>query len=420
MALAFPRTLSTPRWLVYLVGSATLALVLSSATSRQLERSAPAAATLIFPFNGEARLRSVLEQLAQDTAAMDGAEAASRGKPDLLSRVMAGLSSSIGDARFYSLLGILAKRDGDGARAKALFEKALLLSKAERYAAREMFINRAEAGDFDAAIAHADILLRRWPHLFGELADPIVAMFAMPDGYAPIMARITSSPTWRGGVLARLARSPDGLALLYRVMLDLQAGDSPPTTGEISQAINAFIRAGDPQTAYRLFVLTLSEPERQLAGSVFNGRFTEPPSGKPFDWRVGNQKGVDVTLPVEGGGARLQFFDRPVTQIQFGQTLALLPGPRRIVAVISGERLVLPRGLFLSFRCPGANGSAAQLPIRAGTYSKVIATLDIEIPAEGCAVQELSIVSGQRAASWAARYNGALTIHSISVERPSE
>ncbi len=378
--------------------------------SKFLEAQAPATALALYPVDGEARLRLVLDEL----------EAGDADYAALTRKALDGLVASVGDARFYSLLGALAQRAGNLDQAARLFDQALILSKAEQYALVQIVNLRARTGAYAAAVEHADVLMRRWGERYPEISAAMSAMFRTRDGYRAIMSRLGDAPPWRRGFLAGIADEPGSAALLRKAVMDLRDARAPPTGEEINLALDALYRRNDVADAFRLFLFTLTNDERRLAGLVFDSRFLAPPSGKRFDWRVADTKGVETTMPIGGGGARLQFEEQPVTGVAFGQTLALFPGHYRLATELDARGLALPGGLFLSARCASTGAPLARLDVPEGSYDQRLLAAEFDVPGTGCEAQDLALGIDRAQSSWNMRYKGALILRSISVDRPSQ
>ena len=378
--------------------------------SQLLEAGSPATAIILNPANPEARINLVAAELT----------AGARNYALLEQFARRGLMYNADDARLYSLLGIISAQKADEQGAVKLFASSLALAKAERFAGLQVLTRRAMAGDYRDAVERADSMLRRWPGSFPDAAPIFVAMAAQEGGYAAIFDKVRTNPPppWRGRLIVALSEDERGHPALYRILTQLAKTQAPPTAQDVSLGLNAFLKYGEAAMAHRLFLLTLTSDERKRLGYVYNGSFTHPASGKAFDWRIQSGRGVEIAMPVENGGARLEFLDRPVTQIEFSQRTVLVPGSYRLHARVSGNGLSLPRGIFISLECAATGAQAARINIPDGLFRDTALHADFELPEARCGSQILSVNSGLKADVWSMRYTGTLTIHSISIGEP--
>jgi tetratricopeptide (TPR) repeat protein len=339
------------------------------------------------------------------------------GSPaDLASRVTAHLPENAGDARFYSLLGILAQKEGRNDNATRLFEQAIHLSKAEQYAAPQILTRQAIAGVFVPALESADALLRRWPGRFDDVSGALVAVFADPRGNRALMEKLADGPAWRASLLQAVAKHTGAAALLYQAILDLRDTKVPPTVSEVNLVMDSLLGLGDYANAYRLFLFTLSEAEEKVAGSVFDGHFKLSPSGKRFGWEVRQTRGLEISFAPDGGGAAIQFEDRPVTSIGLQQTLLLAPDRYKLTMTISGQQLKLPRPVFLVLKC-GGGPEIARLEIPGNSYPDKTLAAEGRVPETNCPTQTLGFTGTFGAATWNVQFSGRLNLHSIELQR---
>lgn len=395
-----------------------LALAASSiGLSRFLETETPAVSLALDPLNVDALIGEITGDL-NDTSNTPDFDA-------LLAKAEGALRFDLADARLYSLIGEIKYRQGEKDHAYELFDQARKLSKTEIHALQRSIGHSIETGDLSKAVGEIDILLRRWPDRFPVVAEGLPTILFNPEGYQAVLAAIKAAAPWRANLFAALSRTSDGIDAANRLLLDLTGSGAPPKSNELSLVINGFINQKRYEPAYRLFLFSLSDEERKLGGYIFNSTFKPVPSGKPFDWQVGGQSGLEVTFAtsqhaVEGeGGATVRFLNTPVKNTALQQYMQLPPGSYKISLAASARNLKLPKELFWSIRCVGSAGEIVRFNIPEGTYNRQALSQDFSVGPTGCPMQILKLGTAAIAESWRFRYVGTLVMHKLSIERLS-
>lgn len=343
----------------------------------------------------------------------------------LLAKAKNALRFDLADARLYSLIGEVKYRQGEKDQAYEFFDQARKLSKTEIHALQRSIGRSIEIGDLAKAVGEIDTLLRRWPDQFPAIAEGLQTILSNPDGYQAVLAAIRAAAPWRADLLVALGKTPDGLDFANRLLLDLTGSNAPPKSSELSAVINGYIGQKEYERAYRLFLFSLSDQERKLGGYIFNGSFEPVPSGKPFDWQLRDQSGLEITFStshdaVEGeGGATVRFLNTPVKNTALWQYIELPPGSYKISLLASARNLKLPKELFWSIRCVGPAGEVTRFNIPEGTYNRQALSQDFSVGPAGCPMQLLRLETAAIAESWRFRYIGTLVMHKLSIERLS-
>ncbi|WP_287327579.1 tetratricopeptide repeat protein [Mesorhizobium sp.] len=398
--------------------ASVLALAASSiGLSRFLETETPTVSLALDPLNVNALIAEITHDL-NDTSNAPDLDA-------LLAEAKSALRFDLADARLYSLIGEIKYRKGEEDQAYEFFDQARKLSKTEIHALQRSIGRSIETGDRPGAVREIDILLRRWPDQFSAIAAGLPTILSNPDGYQAVLAAVRAAAPWRSKLLVALGQTPDGLGFANRLLLDLTVSSAPPSSSELSYVIHGNIRQKKYDQAYRLFLFSLSDQERKLAGYVFNSTFEPASRGKPFDWQVGDQSGLEVTFAtsqdaVEGeGGATVRFLNTPVKNTALQQYIQLPPGSYKVSLAASARNLKLPKELFWSIRCVGSAGEIARFNIPEGTYNRQALSQDFSVGSTGCPMQLLKLETAAIAESWRFRYVGTLVMHKLSIERLS-
>ncbi|RWC06784.1 MAG: hypothetical protein EOQ56_03910 [Mesorhizobium sp.] len=402
---------------VWFAASVLVLAASSIGLSRFLENETPTVSLALDPLNVNALIGEITNDL-NDTSNAPDLDA-------LLAKAESALRFDLADARLYSLIGEIKYRKGEKDQAYEFFDQARKLSKTEILALQRSIGRSIETGDLSGAVRDIDILLRRWPDQFSAIAEGLPTILSNPDGYQAVLAAIRAAAPWRSNLLFALGQTPDGLGFANRLLLDLTGSSAPPNPRELSYVIHSHFRQRKYEQAYRLFLFSLSDQERKWAGYVFNSTFEPAPSGKPFDWQIGDQSGLEVTFStsqdaVEGeGGAAVRFLNTPVKNTALQQYIQLPPGSYKISLAASARNLKLPKELFWSIRCVGPAGEMTRFNIPEGTYNRQALSQDFSVGSAGCPMQLLKLETAAIAESWRFRYVGTLVMHKLSIERLS-
>ncbi|MER9971833.1 hypothetical protein [Mesorhizobium sp. M0060] len=343
----------------------------------------------------------------------------------LLAKTQGALAFDLADARLYSLIGEIKYRQGEKAEAYQLFDQARKLSKTEILALQRLIGHSIETGDLSKAVGEIDVLLRRWPDQFQAISQGIPTILSQSQGYQAVLTAIRAGAPWRPSLFAGLGNTSEGLDAANRLLLDLIGSAAPPTRSELSGVINGYIAQKKYESAYRLFLFSLTDEERKLGGYVFNSTFEPGTGGKPFDWQVRDQSGLEVTFAASEGavegetGATIRFLNTPVKGIALRQYIELPPGLYKISLAASARNLKLPKELFWSIRCVDPSGEIARLSIPEGTYNRQNLSQNFTIGSSACRLQLLRLETATIAESWRFRYIGTLVMHKLSIERLS-
>ncbi|RWD48956.1 MAG: hypothetical protein EOS35_00545 [Mesorhizobium sp.] len=402
---------------VWFVASVLVLAASSIGLSRFLETETPAVSLALDPLNVNALIGEITDDLNDASSAPD--------LDALLAKAEGALRFDVADARLYSLIGEIKYRQEEKDQAYEFFDQARKLSKTEIHALQRSIGHSIEIGDLSKAVGEIDILLRRWPDRFPAIAEGLPTILSNPDGYQAVLAAIKADAPWRTSLFATLGRTPEGLDSANRLLLDLTGSGAPPKSRELSTIINGYIGQKEYDLAYRLFLFSLSDEERKLGGYIFNSTFEPSFSGKPFDWELRDQSGLEVTFStsqdaVEGdGGATVRFLNTPVKNIALQQLIGLPPGSYKISLIASARNLKLPKELFWSIMCVDPAGEIARINISEGTYNRQSLSRKFSVGPGACPMQLLRLQTAAIAQSWRFRYVGTLVMHKLSIERLS-
>jgi len=383
------------------------------ASSRRLENDRPNLALRLYPLNAEALVARTISALDR----RDG----DVSLEDIERNVRAVMPLNAGDARVYSLLGEILRRQGQNDAAYAMFDHALTLASTEIHALQWTISRAIETGDYRQAMERLDVLFRRWPERIGPIAVAVPGIFSEPASYVVLLDRIKAVPPWRSKLLDELsgdtAQEP---CFAARLLQDLAAGPSPPTPSETARLLASLFKRKQYDLAYRTFLLTLAPQERDLSGFVFDSAFRQGPSDRRFDWVVRQQPGIVVSLPAESGngslgeGLSLEFNETPVLRIGLEQYVLLPPGAYEIEIKASAAAADLPKSLMWSLDCLDRSQPVLRADIPGGDYRDRTLRYGFSVPIN-CLAQVLTLRTSATAESWSNRYSGRILFHHVRI-----
>lgn len=324
-------------------------------------------------------------------------------------------------AEALRVVGLAADQDGEADRARAILTEVARLQPRDLRAQAWLFQDRLRAGDYAAALAHLDAILRVRPHLLNDIMPVLASFAADPSAFPALADYLAGNPPWRRSFLARLpAEATDAVALNPFYAL-LQTGPSPPEDGELAAYLDRLIAVGEVDRAYLAWVGSLPADRRDRISALYNGHFDYPPSGLPFDWRLSPVKGADAGIARTGDGGenalRVRFFNTRVPFQHVVHLLTLAPGNYRVQGQVRADDLQTPRGLQWAVSCGRSEVGASDL--FAGSMPWTDFQFDVAIPAtESCSAQELRLRVAWRVAS-EQQAAGEIWFDNLRIERLS-
>src|SRR5262245_43806053 len=134
------------------------------------------------------------------------------------------------DSRALSLLGLVAERKGDLARAEALMSLAAARSWRNPAPHLWLFAQAIRRGKFEEALAQVDGLLRISPQ-YEATIFPVLTIFGIdPDALAALEGALATNPPWRRSFLASAGVNGRLMTQLYQSLIHSR---QPPTTDEM-------------------------------------------------------------------------------------------------------------------------------------------------------------------------------------------
>lgn len=373
-------------WLaVAIAGVASLAAawqIISLAQATRLDAADPAAA-LSWRSNDARALAALAEQEASGDEPETAEHYATRA---LLADPL--------DVRALRVLAWMAERRGEHARAVQLMERAAARSQRDDASHLWMFHERLKERNYEAAYAHADVLMRNAAIRPGIAALVVAAATAEPRATDAIVSRLARRPVWFTAVMQRFATDQDP-SVAFQILATLKDRGVEIRSPESDLVVSRLLALGRPQEAYLAWVLLMPESEQGALGNVYDGGFDKPLRKGAFYWKLGRSDWAELARQQGGEGNMLavRYIGAKRTLLA-QQTLVLAPGRYRLIMSARVEMLARePRLIWRTICSDGAGQSVATLgtPDTAGEWRTLVT--DFEIPATGCASQRLELAA---------------------------
>jgi hypothetical protein len=402
--------------------------VLLNTAAGLLRGADPEAALKLDPLSSDNRIEVALNALRSLT---------SETAQDIGSLARTGIKLSPIDARLFSLLGLIEKKNGDDEKAERLFRHALALLPTEIQALSQILEISVRRGDYGAAAHDLEIIARRWPQYWPKVEPILPAVLNDKPAFQAITSGFGNSPFLRRLLIGSLTRKNELLTPAYNIVLAWHNSGQDDVGPVTNQVTTALLNAGRASDAYLLFILTRPTGKETVAGYVYNGSFEKPVSGNPFDWQIRSQAGVDIKIverhprsgksdpgadpdaPADDKALAVQFLGGPLHFRNVSQFLRLTPGAYRLRVDSGSVDLRTPEPVKLSISCPNGNVTLGALDFESGTSTGRTASLDFSVPPAGCDLQRIETVGPNLPLSWRYRYEGTLFLDRIQILRPT-
>jgi hypothetical protein len=325
---------------------------------------------------------------------------------DLASIRAAARSALITDPlnpRALRLLGQAADAAGQDAEAVKFMQAAMQMSLHEPVAVYWLMIKATQSGDFKAAIAYADALMRSNLNTSSSVA-PLLAHFAeAKDSRGIVETLLESDPPWRRNFFALFWRSVSDVRTPLDILLTLKGSPKPPTHEEIDGYLTYLIAHHYYDLAYYTWLQFLPAEQLTNAGMLYNGNFAHEPSGLPFDWTITQGSGVSIDIESQpdvnvAHALSVEFLYGRVQYHSVNELILLPPGTYNFAGKYKGQ-LIGPRGLKWRLACaPNAPiGESSMIGGVASSWKDIKFTFTV--PDKDCRAQYVRLDLDARTAS---------------------
>jgi hypothetical protein len=268
------------------------------------------------------------------------------------------------------------------------------------------------ASDIDAALDHADALLRRQDVAPRALFAALAAAARDPRSTEPLVRHLAQNPGWRSRFFVFLSAyaQPPETDVARALLMRLARGPTPPTDEELAVYLRRLVGDARFEDAARDW-RALTHGAGQT-GFVYDGDFERPIGQTPFDWSfsdaAGWSAGVSDAPGEQGRGQALRIdYDGVSPPKPVRQMLVLPPGAYRLSGRSYNEGESDPKALVWGVVCAttGEVLAGAPTPRPASQWSPF--SVDLNVPAARCPAQwlVLSAAPGDAGADIAVWYD---------------
>jgi len=265
----------------------------------------------------------------------------------------------------YRLLARHADLRGEHARTAILYGIAANRGPRDLPSVAWVAVHDLRLGNYRAALAKYDQMLRVQPELSLALNPTLMAIAADPASQEEMIRLLRRHPPWRSEFLGRFLRQAPDSRAIFSLMEGLRRPPADLERQEIDWWVARLAATRQWGPAYLTWVQSLSPEASQRIGNVYNGGFEIEPSQGGFDWRFRNVAGARISrAPILGAqgtfALRVEFEGRRVPFAHVQQLLALAPGRYRLRGRVKLDDLRSERGLVWSLRCAEGGGSIGE------------------------------------------------------------
>jgi hypothetical protein len=253
------------------------------------------------------------------------------------------------------------------------------------------------AGDFEAALNHADALMRRQNEVPKLLLAVLTAAAHDPRVVDPLARHMALNPTWRGPFLVFLSyyAQPPATDVAHALLVRLAGGPTPPTDEELAVYTRRLV--GDQkfqQAASEWRQLTRGAGQN---GYVYDGDFERPPGASPFDWTFTSGVGWGVGIadaPGQGRGQALDVqYDGVSSPTPVRQMLVLPAGAYRLSGRSYSAGDGGPKMLAWGVLCATAGQALAAVATPQTKAQWSAFSVELNVPTVGCPAQWLALTA---------------------------
>lgn len=308
------------------------------------------------------------------------------------------------NARALRILGQLADRAADGARAKRLMAAAARRSIRESAALSWLMRKSLEHRDYHAAISYSDTLLRTRSRARAPMMPVLAQLAQNQEAIAPLKTLLAAGPPWRAQFFSALAKRITDARTPLDLLLSLKDTPYPPTSADLRGYLNVLVQRKLYDLAYYTWLQSLPAGQLSTTGYLVNGSFEQAPSGLPFDWELNGGEGVTLEI-----AARSDQEGRHALLIEFGHGRIAFRGPRQLVVLGPGSyrlkgqhrgEIIGRRGLKWRVVCAGEGAQIGESEMLVGAASMWKAfEVSFTVPDRDCRAQYVRLDLDARSAS---------------------
>jgi hypothetical protein len=290
------------------------------------------------------------------------------------------------DGGAFRLLGLAAGLESESARAVDLYRTAVRLSPRDDIAQAMLIDASFDQGRVGEGVQHVDALLRIAPHLRAPMLASLLPHIDNPELRDAMVGVLAADPPWRGALAPVLGSADPAQAEAFLAVI---AETTPLAPAELAVRVDVLIALGESARAREVWLHSLSETDRALDGSPFDGGFEGADQTGWFGWSWNDEPGVTISVdaidPAQGQQSlQADFSGRVVRFIGPRQRLALSPGTYEISSSVN-DRTGSSRRFAWFVQCTqGPNLVELDLPAASSAqWQTVRASFDVPPDCQG-------------------------------------
>ena len=312
---------------------------------------------------------------------------------DAISQAQMALRYNPLSSRALTVLGRAAANTNKDEQAFLLFQWANRASIRDLAAQLWLLQRDIRAGSFAAVMDRLDVILRaNDPRALQSLIPALTPLFADERFRTRFVALAEANAPWRSRVLNEVSQSTKDIASLNALFTALQAGNSPPSNGELKEFLARLLKEGWVDQAYLAWSKSLPADRLQKSDYLYNGRLQYPLTNVPFDWLFEPIQGALIGVTDENSRRVLSvdFFGGRVPFRNVSHLLSLPPGAYKFAGQERAQNLLNDRGLTWRIYClENPDDSLAVSSRLTGDTPWRAFNVDLKIPDENCRYQNL-------------------------------
>lgn len=405
------------RILLYLICAIASFAILVNAAANFLEENSPEISVGLNPFNTNARIRLILEQLAT----------AENGNYDEVTQsIQEGMSKAPIDARLISLDGLIAETSSGIDSALPKYAKSLAILPTEFQALLRMISYQYAENSHVKALNLINGFIRRWPKKGNQVEAFIPALTSSDEGFKRANVLFETSAPMRILLISALAKNPDTLSIATKLVQHSSKKDKKEIWRLGNFIVDKLFKEKRYKQAYLVFRSFLSSTELARAKYVYNENFDSKPSGSIFDWRFRKQAGVTNEIKALNNSPNsddksnileIKFHNTPLQYRGPSQQLVLSAGAHILNINYESRNLKTPKPVKVDLKCLQKRDPLATYEFNGLDSEKQSVSLSFFVPSTSCDLVTLSIGTDFVAKSWSNLFSGILNIYKISVQK---
>lgn len=320
----------------------------------------------------------------------------------LTQRSLSKLANSPLDAQALQNLAVVLALQGEPEKTEKLH---LLLARysLRNTAAQIVAVNLLTSkGKFDEALFRLDAIIRADPAQQEPYFASIMKLAENTTAMPAIALTLAAEPPWRKALMTYAANHDQSGLLTYKLLKGLRDSGAVIQGAELRNILAAWVKAGDYERAYFVWLDLLSDGELKSLKLVYDGQFSREARNQFFDWNFGSADNVRIGIARRPGSAvelslLLDFIGFKGNFSHVSQMLRLSPGIYDVAFDQMAQALKSPGGLTWRIKCLGTSVTLGQSTTILQSMPWGPSAFSVTVPDEGCETQILRLESASTA-----------------------